>query len=59
MKENNEYIYESNDDLDKNLNIDKAINKQNYINNLNQNQDQDQEKKIKTKINYYPKRKKI
>ena len=36
MKENNEYIYESNDDLDKNLNIDKAINKQNYINNLNQ-----------------------
>ena len=49
MKENNEYIYESNDDLDKNLNIDKAINKQNYINNLNQNQDQDQEKKNKNK----------
>ena len=35
MKEINDYIYESNDDIDKNLNIDKAINKQNYINNLN------------------------
>ena len=44
MKENNNYIYESNDDIDKNLNIDKAINQQNYLSNLNQDQSPENKK---------------
>ena len=49
MKEINDYIYESNDDIDKNLNIDKAINKQNYINNLNGGPQDKENGKNKTK----------
>ena len=51
MKENNNYIYESNDDIDKNLNIDKAINQQNYLSNLNQDQSPENKKnKKKSKV---------
>ena len=51
MKENNNYIYESNDDIDKNLNIDKAINQQNHFNNINQDQSPEKKKaKKKTKF---------
>ena len=53
MKENNNYIYESNDDIDKNLNIDKAINQQNYLSNLNQDQSPENKKnKKKSKVSF-------
>ena len=58
MKENNEYIYESNDDINKNLNIDKALNQQNFLNNKsknqeNKNQGQNKKQKNKTKNSAY------
>lgn len=58
MKENNNYIYESNDDINKNLNIDKALNQQNFLNNKNKNQEnknqgQNKKQKNKTKNSAY------
>ena len=58
MKENNNYIYESNDDINKNLNIDKALNQQNFLNNKNKNlenknQGQNKKQKNKTKNSAY------
>ena len=58
MKENNNYIYESNDDINKNLNIDKALNQQNFLNNNsknqeNKNQGQNKKQKNKTKNSAY------
>ena len=45
MKENNNFIYESNDDINKNLNIDKALNQQNYFNNIDQGQSPENKKR--------------
>ena len=49
MKENNNYFSDSNDDIDKNLNIDKAVNKSNIANNNNNNNHYNPEDKNKKK----------
>ena len=55
MKENNEFNNESNDDIDKNLNINKAINQQNYFSNANQDKGNENPKnKNKKKVLFSP-----